>query len=68
MTKSAMSLSVRKSIFGVSDKVRFNSASTGTDIKISHSSGPNWSCSQDQIIFFLMIDLATGNHVSQYHL
>ena len=31
-------------------------------------SGPDWSCSQDQIGLFLKIDLATGNHVSQYHL
>ena len=31
-------------------------------------SGPDWSCSQDQIGLFLKSDLATGNHVSQYHL
>ena len=29
-------------------------------------SGPD--CGQDQIGLFLKIDLATGNHVSQYHL
>ena len=31
-------------------------------------SGPDKSCGQDNIGLFLKIDLATGNHVSQYHL
>ena len=31
-------------------------------------SGPDWSWGQDQIGLFLKIDLATGNHVIQYHL
>ena len=31
-------------------------------------SGPDWSCGQDQLCLFLKIGLATGNHVSQYHL
>ena len=31
-------------------------------------SGPDWPCGQDQIGLFLKIDLATGNHGSQFHL
>ena len=37
-------------------------------IKVILQSGPDWSCGQDQIGLFLKIDLATGNHVSHYHL
>ena len=33
-----------------------------------YRSGPDWSWDLDQIGLFLKIDLATGNHVSQYQL
>ena len=35
-------------------------------VQIGLAAGPD--CGQDQIGLFLKIDLATGTHVSQYHL